>query len=667
MSPLKPEGITPEGLAAKLVLDKFGDFIEAKAHDLTTEELKWWVEQRLTGHDQVIPLEAWRGEHSADAVVDLYRAVTNQEFRTRMADALRSLAREWLTHAWARDNPQAASELLDVMDRVRPDDFTIELMGLAQRRELEGIVWGNAELHERLLLALASLQRQLPPDFWPEQLKVPRFARAAYLGLCQMDPTEAMRRFRDFLDAVSADHDPVTQIEYPLFFLIDHFKRHVVLTKLGEIMNGADRGRRELVDQALRRLGSSLDEAHEATLVNPAIEQYAEYLMSGQRRRAGASFALLEPTLLIRSADDSPQIVLEGAFKRYNALWALFPTIDSTSQALHCLSAVESERVIAWRREHGGALLRFLNNCVGSDGVAISPSRPEDLSLYAMLNALGVVKALAWIPQNEPLAEHWQVAAGAAGNETLATLRDAALRLLDECIRQGVFVDDPKNDHPSINAIDLGVSILWNLKIKPEDVGLREANVHAFLKRCRAETTGGGIGFRTHPASRREPCATSTSLACRIFGRAGWEFPSADRKHLVIFFRSMQVLEPGDEYGGFRVFASERATLSSTVFSLHALLELEVDTSDREFRMAAILEFTRKCRRDGGYAFHPDKGFSANIHATCYATRIYRRMHEALPEPDAIARYVESRFDPDKGGFYGYERPFARSDSASVS
>jgi len=374
-----------------------------------------------------------------------------------------------------------------------------------------------------------------------------------------------------------------------------------------------------------------------------------------------------ESTHLIRAAGEEPKVLtFEPLFTGYVRNWARFPTLDMTSQALHCLLAVDETDVFASR--YAQPVMGFLEECWGG-GFAISPLFRGRPTLYATLNGIGVIKALLGIPQNHRLrmdrvAQHL----GPSWAQRLAGLRST----LHEFVRGGEFVDDPETGQASVQALHCAASLLWNLEASAALFGeyVRQEEVAAFLRACRADSKE-GFGFRGSPDSDHEgPCSTTTGVVIQLQEHFDIRaFRPEERSGLWSFLRETFV----EGEGGFRVFPNQPPTLSATQAALRAIDSLApardlLSGSEEWIRhlRVQVPSFVGGCaRNDGGYAFHPSKVFSSNIFATRCALRVDAQLR-GEPQPSVIDRkalvsFIAEAFDEFQGAFWGYGAPAAQA------
>lgn len=368
----------------------------------------------------------------------------------------------------------------------------------------------------------------------------------------------------------------------------------------------------------------------------------------------------LEPALLVRDMDSMPRpIVLEGAFARYVAGWVLYPTLDATAHALHCLRLTGA--LDEWSKANEGRARLYLSRCLRSQGFSIAA---EELtpSLYATVNALNVIKALVGLDERTALVrergKHRESTRALFGETWLATVQERILALLQHCRRDGGFVDAFDDSRSTAHAWYFALSILWNLGLLDDKArfGFTEESTRTFLSRCRQSVNGNGaygfVAYEPRYPSNRKPCTTTTAMVVLGYDRIGWELPF-DVPSIVRFLMTMQ------EEGGFRVFPGEPVTLSATAFSVLALDKLKAlhEISDAE----GVRTFVQSCRRpDGGYAFATDPNFSSNAYCTRQALRTLehldpcRRDNIPAPEREALAGFTRSLYAARDGSFWGY-------------
>jgi hypothetical protein len=369
-----------------------------------------------------------------------------------------------------------------------------------------------------------------------------------------------------------------------------------------------------------------------------------------------------ESNHFIRAAGEEPKpLTFEPMFAGYLRKWTRFPTVDMTSQALHCL--LTTATLEAWcSPERRGIILKSLEDC-WQDGFAISPLFQGRPTLYATLNGLGVLKALLGIQQSSPIViDTLASELGATWAERVSALP----AMLGTFVHEGAFVDDPDDPQPSIQALHCAASILWNLGASPTlfDYVSRE-DLAAFLRACRVDT-GDGFGFRGTPEGTHEgPCSTTTAVVVQLQRRSDVRaYSEPERPRLWRFLHSCYV----ESEGGFRVFPNQQPTLSATQASLRAIEalgptgDLGVDATAWLAEVAHdVASFVVRCaREDGGYAFHPGIEFHSNIFATRCALKIDRHLLrlELIPTSvmtsERVIGFISSSFDECEGAFWGY-------------
>jgi prenyltransferase beta subunit len=369
-----------------------------------------------------------------------------------------------------------------------------------------------------------------------------------------------------------------------------------------------------------------------------------------------------ESSHFIRAAGEEPKpLTFEPMFAGYLRNWTRFPTVDMTSQALHCLliTAALKDWCSIERRQ---AVLNFLEEC-WEDGFAISPLFQGSPTLYATLNALGVLKALLGIQQSSPI-EIEKLAREVS--RKWAERVKALPTMLGTFVHESAFVDDPDDPQPSIQALHCAASILWNVGASPTlfDYLSRE-DLAAFLRACRVDASD-GFGFRGTPDGTHEgPCSTTTAVVIQLQRRSDVRaYADSERPRLWRFLHSCYV----HSEGGFRVFPNQQPTLSATQASLRAIEalgptgDLGVDATAWLAEVADdVASFVVRCtREDGGFAFHPGMEFHSNVFATRCALKVdsHLRRLEFIPTSviasDRLVGFITSSFDECEGAFWGY-------------
>lgn len=361
------------------------------------------------------------------------------------------------------------------------------------------------------------------------------------------------------------------------------------------------------------------------------------------------------------------QIALEPTFARYVQLWVESPTLDATANGLHCLRVLGKAVFRPFLNKHRHKIAEFLGLCVGDHGIGISPNHAIAPTLYAALSAVGVIKALLNLPQHTPLCQAESDIKQSGYWHLYTALRHRMSEFATACVRDGVFVDSPVETEATVHSTDLGISLLWNLGIKPELLHVTASAATDLLSQSSRRFTNEGMGFcsSTNPSLASLPCTGTTALALRIFSRAEWNFPF-DRfpsNEIRLFLDRMVVR-------GVMVFPGQPETISATHYYVAAMRALSPEPDGNMPRRAerGLLSYVRACEApSGGYAFCRSDGFSPNLHCTRYALRVLRWLD---PKPLAdtrdmvmrTAKYVSSTFDEESGGFWGYS-PDAQSIS----
>lgn len=653
-------------LRDKLVLEDHRGFDVAKAAQLSAGELETWIRARLSGLDDVIPYGSPRFEEApSDAIVDLYSAVRDSRFRIEFGEALAAVAQDYLR---GEVPPPQLLEFLRVVERTGSDGPYEELRAAAREKRLIGRTAprerdGIAEdLHRRLLFALGAIAKQIP-SFWEAEMASPEYAEAAFFGLSRLNAQRALRSVPRYARLCLEHRDDARppRLGPPLAYLIE--QKQIGLTRVARLLQrmlANDPDARAVVEEALRPLGDdlSLDDAASADAV------VTDCISFVQGRK---DTPLCNALRSVRSADtEPPPLAFEEQFTFYSRYWVAFPTLDCTSLALHCMRVTDS--LSPWLANNRDSVMQFLMGC-HVNGFSISPGRPP--SLYATLNAIGVLKAIAQLPQQHPLCEdsrrrdsswRWRQMQDAIGADVLDKVESTALGFLRSTVgAAGLPVDcptDPARAVPSVHALDYAVAILWNFgraNAAEELLEIKKSTVLRFLAEARRKTDNGS-GFLSRPESKhQEPCTTTTAMVLRLCQRSECHF-DFDKPAIISFIRAMQTAD-----GGFRVFPHEAATLSATSYSLSALEHLE-NPWRTEIDVDKVRAFVDGCWRDdvGGYAFNPHPFYPANVHSTRQALRILRTLDptQAVPADRAgrISRFLESLFDQDSGGFFGYPR-----------
>jgi hypothetical protein len=619
-----------------------------------------------------LPLAAERGESPADAIVALYRLSEGDDaLRQRLDDTLAAIARRWLTPDAPSANSSAVIELLDLIGRTRSPSPFDRLSQLVRQR-----AWVKSpELYDKLLLTLAEFRRELPSSVWRQEIEAGTHALSAYWAMALSNPVRALALLPAYARATGLRPDS-PELMGPIFSLVEALRTTYgyqrTMDMLRDVLSECGPRERKAIEKALAALFEIPERELESSLPAAVVSELVRYHSSTPQRRLSAAqvrrlHRRLEPLVLIRNVESEPAITMEEAFARYSINWVKGPTLDSTSLALHSLRV--ADLLPEWLQAHGRTTVEFLRACMDR-GFAVTPTKAAYPSLYATLNGIGVIKALSGIPQGEELVRAEGQATKALGRELVQECRAAATSILADCVRDGLVVDDPRDEHPTIHAIDFATSLLWNLGMTPESAGLRRKEIDQFVRACQ-ETLGAGCGFMAHPSSKsRKPCTTTTSMALRLYRRSQWKFPF-DTKAISTFILSME------SEGGFRVFPEQLPTLSATFFSLEALSDARLLGSEwrTHVDLGRLTAFVLACGRGGGYAFTKDPRYAPNAHSTRYALRILDRVDREENRKRVgrerlfLLKFFESLYDAETGGFHGYtpgahEEPWDIDDAA---
>jgi hypothetical protein len=671
--------VSPETVRNKLSLDARGFFQDARVETLSVAEIEWWLGHRLTGTDEILPIADGRGERIGDRPVDLHSVLEHRGRADVFCRALGGVVRTFLAEpeAWT-EHPDRAFDLLDIVERTRCDDAFDEIFRLAESRALAGVSARatparRTDLHRKLLFVLSALNKRVPEPFWLRNLDDPAYTDAAFFGLCRMNEGRALVHLPRYASRLveQGRTPPIFELDTALVYLSEQCTLARIIRVVGDALQAAPDGARRLVLEAFERLFEVRPDDVEARAAGPLVDQFARYVA---RRGRGGPYPLLEPALFIDSIDDTRRrLVFEGAFARYIWDWTLHPTIDSTSLALHCLR--ELGMLESWLPSRRDAVLHFIAQCLGDFGFGIAPSHLGHPSLYATVNGLGAIKAVAGIPQAERLCERVADAEHAVGQDVVRRAMRRADALVRRCTERGggIPIDALDDEERTLHALDFALAILWNIQPGMPTERFDRATVERFLESCRrtyVDATGRqSYGFVSKPDSaggHRSPCTTTTSLVLRLYSeRSDWRDMPFPVEGMRDFFLAMR------DDGGFRVFPEAAPTLSATYFSLEAVRRTFPSSWPAVFDVTAVRAFVDACRRNGGYAFSSDEHYRPTVHATKYALGVLKRI---APDPSAVfaddlregvSRFLASVYVASEGGFFGYERP-SRAEVVSL-